>query len=61
MKEYKVWVRRREDGSRYLEISGLVLSKELQEIKTKVGDLDKRPLNRAIKVKVADVRKGLGI
>lgn len=51
MKTYTVTVEMH-DGKKQLVIDGLILSKELDDIKRKLGDIEKLPVDKKIKVRV---------
>lgn len=51
MKEFYITIEKH-DGQRLLTVSGFVLSAELAAIKEKIGDINKLPLNKKIKVKI---------
>ena len=51
MKSYNVEIVASVEGRKTIAIDGLVLSTELNKIKEKLGDLNKYPVGKKIKIK----------
>lgn len=54
MKTYNVEIVKSFNGGKTIAISGLILSAELKAIKEKLGDINKYPIGKKIKISIKE-------